>query len=79
MLINIWFLHMGNQDEYCVAKEAFKRKISLLTSKLKIELTKRLVTFYAWRAAFYGPETWAITKVEGNYLGIFEMCCWRRI
>ena len=31
-----------------IAKEAFNRKISLLTSKLNIELRKKLVRCYVW-------------------------------
>jgi hypothetical protein len=36
-----------------IAKEAFKRKISLLTRKLNIELRKELVRCYVWRIALY--------------------------
>jgi hypothetical protein len=32
-----------------IAKEAFNRKISLLTNKLNIELRKKLVRYYVWR------------------------------
>ena len=31
-----------------IAKEAFNRKMSLLTSKLNIELKKKLVRCYVW-------------------------------
>jgi hypothetical protein len=40
-----------------LAKEAFIRKISLLTSKLNIELRKTLVRCYVWSIALYGSET----------------------
>ena len=39
-----------------IAKEAFNRKISLLTSKLNIELRKKLVRSYVWSIASYGSE-----------------------
>ena len=40
-----------------IAKEAFNRKISLLTSKLNVELKKKLVRCYVWSIALYGSET----------------------
>ena len=36
-----------------MAKEAFNRKISLLTRKLNIELGKKLIISYIWIIAFY--------------------------
>jgi hypothetical protein len=40
------------------SKEAFNRKISLLTSKLNVEFRKKLVMCYVRSIAFYGSETW---------------------
>ena len=37
-----------------IAKEAFNRKISLLRSKVNIELRKKLVRCYVWSIALYG-------------------------
>ena len=34
-----------------IAREAFKREISLLTSKLNIELRKKLIRCYVWSIA----------------------------
>ena len=62
-----------------IAKEAFNRKMSLLTSKLNIELKKKLVRCYVWSIALYGSETWTLRKLERNYLESFEMWCWRRM
>ena len=39
-----------------IAKEAFNRKMSLLTSKLNIELRKELVRYYVWSIALHGSE-----------------------
>ena len=61
-----------------IDKEALNRKISLLTSKLNIELRKKLVC-YVWRIALYGSETWTIRKFEWNYLEGFEIWCGRRM
>jgi len=62
-----------------IAKEAFNRKMSLFTSKLNIELKKKLVRCYVWSIALYGSETWALRKLERKYLESFEMWCWRRM
>ena len=62
-----------------IPKEAFDRKMSLLTSKLKIELEKKLVRCYVWSIALYGSETWTLRKLERKYLDSFEMWCWRRM
>ena len=35
-----------------IAKEAFNRKMSLLTSKQNIELRKKMVSCYVWSIAF---------------------------
>jgi hypothetical protein len=61
-----------------IAKEAFSRKI-LLTRNLNVDLRKTLVSFYVWRTALYGSETWTLSKLERNYLETFGMWCWRRI
>ena len=41
-----------------ISKEAFNRKMSLLKSKLNIELKKKLVRCYVWSTALYASETW---------------------
>ena len=63
------------RDGYCtreikmriaIAKEAFNRKMSLLTRK-------KLVRCYVWSIALYGSETWTLRKLERKYLESFEM------
>ena len=61
------------------AKEPFNRKMSLLTSKLNIDLKKKLVRCYVWSIALYGAETWTLRKLDRKYLESFEMKCWRRM
>jgi hypothetical protein len=56
-----------------IAKEAFNRKVSLLTSKLNIELREKLVRCYVWSIALYGSETLTLKKLERKYLESFEM------
>jgi hypothetical protein len=37
-----------------ITKEAFNRKMSLLTNKLNIELKKKWVSYYVWRINLNG-------------------------
>jgi hypothetical protein len=56
-----------------MAKSAFKKKKTLLTSKLNLELRKKLVKCYIWSIALYGTDTWALRKLDQKYLESFEM------
>jgi hypothetical protein len=38
-------------------KSTFNRKKTLFTSKLELNLRKKLVTCYIWSTALYGAET----------------------
>jgi hypothetical protein len=55
-----------------MAKSAFNKK-TLFTSKLVLELRKKLVKCYIWSTALYGAETWTLQKLDQKYLKIFEM------
>jgi hypothetical protein len=61
-----------------MAIAAFNRK-NFFTSKLDLELRKKLVTFYIWSIALYGAETWTLQKLDQKNLESFEMWCWRRM
>ena len=52
-----------------IAKEAFNRKISLLTSKLNIEPRKKLVRCYVRRIALYDSETLDTKKIGAEVFG----------
>jgi hypothetical protein len=54
-------------------------KRRLFTSKLDLNLGKKLVKCYTWRITVYGAETWTLGKVGNKYLENFEMWCWRKI
>ena len=56
-----------------MAKEAFNRKTSFLTSKVITELKKKLIKCYVWNIALYGSETWTLRNLERKYLKSFEM------
>jgi hypothetical protein len=62
-----------------MAKAAFNKKKTLFTSKLDLNLRKKLVKRYIWSIACYGAETWIFWKVDHKYLVSFEMWCWRRM
>ena len=62
-----------------MAKAAFNKKKNLFTSKLDLNLRKKVVKCYILRMALYGAETWTIPAVDQKYLESFEMSCWRRM
>ena len=62
-----------------MAKVAFNKKKTLFTSKLDLDLRKKLVKCYIWSMASYGAETWTLRAADQKYLESFEMWCWRRM
>jgi len=62
-----------------MAKAAFNKKKTLFTSKLDLNLRKKLVKCYIWNMALYGAETWTLRTADQKYLESFEMWCWRRM
>ena len=60
-------------------KAAFNRKKTLFTSKLDLNLRKKLVKCYIWSIALHGAETWTLRKIHQKYLESFEMWCWTRM
>ena len=61
-----------------MAKASFNKK-NLLTSKLDLNLRKKLVKCYIWSIVLCGAENWTLWKVDQKYLESFEMWCWRRM
>jgi len=57
-----------------MAKATFNKKKALFTSKLDLNLRKKLIKYYIWSMALYGAETWTLRAAES-----FEMWCWRRM
>jgi hypothetical protein len=60
-----------------MAKDAFNKKRTLFTSKLDLNLRKKLVKCYIWSMALYGAGTWTLRAADQKYLESFEM--WRRM
>ena len=62
-----------------MAKAAFNKKKNLFTSKLDLNLWKKLVKCYVWSMALYGAETWTLRATDQKGVESFEMWCWRRM
>ena len=60
-------------------KKHLTEKKSLLTSKVNIELRKKLFRCYVWSIALYDSEIWTLKQLERKYLESFEMWCWSRM
>ena len=54
---------------------AFNKKKTLFTSKVDLNLRKKLVKCYVWSMALYGAETWTLRAADQKYLESFEMWC----
>ena len=54
-----------------MAKAAFNKK-TLFTSKLGLNLRKKLVKCYILSMALYGAETWTLRAADQKYLNCFE-------
>jgi hypothetical protein len=66
------------KSRIAMAKAAFNKKKNLFTSKLHLNLRKKLVKCYIWSVALYGAETWTLRPVDQKHLENFEMWCLRR-
>jgi hypothetical protein len=64
------------KSRIAMAKAAFNKKNALFTSKLDLNLRKKLVKCYIWSIALYGAESWTLRKVDQKYLESFEIWCW---
>jgi uncharacterized protein (DUF488 family) len=62
-----------------MAKSAFNRKKTHFTSKLDLNLRKKLAKRYIWSTVLYGTETWTLRKIDQKRLESFEMWYWRRM
>jgi hypothetical protein len=60
-----------------MAKAAFNKK-ALFTSKLDLNLKKKLVKCYIWSNALCGAEPWTLQAVDQNYPECSKYgWCWR--
>jgi hypothetical protein len=77
-----WLDRLITSDERCthevksriaMAKGEFSKKKIHSTSKLDLQLRKKLVKCCLWSVAFYGTETLTLQKIVQKCLGSFEM------
>jgi hypothetical protein len=64
-----------------MAKAAFNKQKTLFTSKLDLNLRKKLGKCYIWSMAFYGVETWTLRAADHIYLESLKCSAgegWRR-
>ena len=55
------------------------RRRIFFTSKMDLNLRKKLVKCYVWSMALYGAETLTLRATDQKRLESFEMWCWRRM
>ena len=78
-IYNLDLISCEIKPRIAMAKAAFSKKKTLFTSKLDLNLRKKLIKCYIWSMALYGAETWALLAADQKYLESFEMWCWRRM
>ena len=62
-----------------MAKQPFNTRKTLVTSKLDLNVRKKIMKCHIWSIALYYEETLDISDSRSKYLESFEMWCWRRI
>jgi len=67
------------KSRIAMAKAPFSKKKNLFTSKLAVNLRKKLMKCYVWSIALYGPESWTLWATDQKRLESFEIWCWRRM
>jgi hypothetical protein len=65
------------KSRIAIAKAAFNKKRAFFTSKMDLELRKKLVKCYIWSIALNGAEIWTLRAVDQKHLENCEMWCWR--
>ena len=55
------------KSRIAMAKAAFSKKKTLFTSKLDLNLRKKLIKCYIWSMALYGAETWTLRAADQKY------------
>ena len=67
------------KSRIALAKASFNNKKNLFTSKLDLNLWKKVVKCYVSSMAVYGAETWTLRATDQKRVESFEMWCWRRM
>jgi hypothetical protein len=79
MIINDGRCAHDSKSRNAMALAAFNKKKNFFTSKLYLNLRKKLVKLNIWCIALYDAETWTLQKVDQKDLEGFEMLCWGRM
>jgi hypothetical protein len=74
MLINDGRCTCEIKPRVAMAKAAFNKKRALFTSKMELELRKKLVKYYIWSIDVSGAETWTLRVVDQKHLES-KRCC----
>jgi hypothetical protein len=61
------------KSRIAMEKAAFNKKRALFTSKMDLELRKKLAKCYIWSIALYGAETWTLQEVDQKHPERSEM------
>jgi len=64
------------ESRIAMVKAAFNKKMALFSSKLDLNLKKKLVKCYIWSLTLLCVETWTFGGEEHKYLESFQMWCW---
>jgi len=60
------------KSRIAIAKAVFNKKKTLFTSKLTLNLRKKLKKCYIWTVAVYVSDIWTLRKVDRKYLGLLK-------
>ena len=60
------------KSRVAIQKAVFNEKKILFTSKLTLNLRKKLMKCYSWTVAVYGSEIWTLRKVDQKYLEVVK-------
>jgi hypothetical protein len=61
------------KSRIAMAKATLKRKKTIFTRKMDLNVRKKLVKFYIWGIAFYGDETWTLesrSAIPATFLNV---------
>jgi hypothetical protein len=61
-------VHVKLSPGSAVTRAAFSKKKTLFTTKLDLNLRKKLVKCCIWSRDLFGAETWTVRNVDQKYL-----------
>ena len=70
-------VHVKLNTGFSRQKQPLTKKKSLFTSKLDLNIRKKLVKCYIWNTALHMVKNLTLRKVDQKYLKSLDMWCWR--